>query len=440
MIALWGAAEECGRAKLDGVWLRTRTLSQVAADEPDVAASEPDAAVSPVSAHLRGPSRVLRLWQLGTQPLVLGCLGIYLISRAVGFIAILTSTWLAPNLHVGTAYTAWDAAWYLRIAEHGYPTDISPEFGVGNRWPFFPGFPLVIRLLHEVTTLSYPHAAILAAWLLGGSAAVAVGLYVRDVFGDATALKAVALFVFFPASYILNVAYAEGLLFTAIAACLLYIRRERWVGVIVWANIACLSKESGVALVVAIAAEALFRGGRAPIERLRLLMVAAASSITFVGFCVYGWVRTGYPLAFVSAEKNWNSRFVWFRTPLQVVWKLLTSRTAWHEADLVVAGCGVFFLVAGVVYLVRLHRQGEGVAPAWWGYTAMGVLIAFSPYWSTSILRYSMVALVVLAPAFARVARQRLFECTLGAFGVLQGAIAIVIFVGLVNGHALLAP
>ena len=260
-------------------------------------------------------------------------------------------------------------------------------------------------------------------------------LFVRDVLGEETALKAVALVVFFPAACI---AYVEGLLLAAAAACLLCVRRERWLMAILFANVACLSKESGVALVVAIAAEAL-RPGRTTPARIGIVVAAAASSLTFIGFGVYWWARTGHPLAFVSAEHDWNGKFVWFETPFKVVWSLLTSRDAWYQVSRVVAARGFVVVVVGFVYLVRLHRHGRGVSPAWWAYAMVGALIAFSPFWPTSILRYTMVALPVFAAAYAHLARPRL-ELSVGVFGVIQGLIAIVDFVGVVDGHGLLAP
>ena len=51
-----------------------------------------------------------------------------------------------------------------------------------------------------------------------------------------------------------------------------------------------------------------------------------------------------------------------------------------------------------------------------------------------------MVALPVFAAAYAHLARPRLFEIAVGVFGVIQGLIAIVVHVGLVDGHGLLAP
>ena len=231
----------------------------------------------------------------------------------------------------------------------------------------------------------------------------------------------------------------RALFLAAAAACLLCVRRERWLLAILCANVACLSKESGLALVVAIAAEAL-RPGRTARARIGIVAAAGASSLTFIGFCVYGWARTGHALAFVSAERDWYGKFVWFETPFKTVWSLLTSRDAWYQASYVVAACGFVVVVVGFVYLVRLHRHGRGVSPAWWAYAIVGALIAFSPFWPTSILRYTMVALPVFAAAYAHLARPRLFEITVGVFGMIQGVIAIVVFVGLVDGHGLLAP
>jgi hypothetical protein len=414
---------------------------------PDGDGAAPSTADGPAPATADGPAgpavprregRAAHLARPGARYVVLGSLILYLGSRAAGYLAVLTSTWLAPTLRVSKAYTAWDSGWYIRIAQHGYPNTLASE-AHGNRWAFFPGFPAVIRGTKEITGLSYTDAAILAAWILGGLAAVAIGLLVRDVFGDQTALKAVALVMFFPSAFILNVAYAEGLLLTAIALCLLCIHRERWVLAVLLAIVAGLTKESGVVLVVAIAAESL-RPGRTVKARIGILVAAAASSLGFIAFVAYGWARTGHVLAFVSAQKAWNGHFVWFETPFKTVWDLLTTRSAWHQAPYVAAGFAFVAVVVGFVYLIRLQLRGGGVSPAWWGYAIAGTLVTFSPYWQTSILRYALVPLPVFAAAYAKLARPRLLELTVGVFGVFQGAIAIVVFVGLVNGHPLLAP
>jgi hypothetical protein len=368
---------------------------------------------------------------------VLGSLGLYLGSRIVGYLAILASTWLEPTLRVKQAYTAWDGGWYLRIAEHGYPASLAVE-DHGNRWAFFPGFPFVIRVTKQVTHLSYVDAAILAAWILGALAAVAIGLLVRDVLGNETALKTVALVVFAPAAFVLNMAYTEGLFLAATAACLLCIHRERWLLAALFANVACLTREAGVALVLAIAVGAI-RPGRSGRSRAQILIATVASGLGFVAWCLYGAVRTGHLLAFLSAEKWWGgNRFVWFETPFKATWHVLTERAAWHMPTYVTAAAGVFLVAIGFVYLIRLQLR-VGVSPAWWAYSIGATLIAFSPFWPTPILRYTL-ALVPLFAAFAHLARPRLLDFAVGAFGLFQGVFAVVVFVSLLNGHPASAP
>jgi hypothetical protein len=352
-------------------------------------------------------------------------------------LAVLASTWLEPGLRVKQAYSAWDGGWYLRIVEHWYPATVASE-GAGNRWAFFPGFPVVIRGTRAVTQLSSSDAAMLAAWILGGVAAVAIGLLVRDVLGGETALKAVALVVFFPASFVLNMVYPEGLFLAAVAACLLCIHRQRWVLAVLFANVACITREAGVVVVLAIAAETL-RPGRTARSRYGILIAAAASSLSFVGWCLYGLQRTGHLLAFVTAEKAWGGKgFVWFQTPFKSTWHVLTGRAAWHTATEVTATAGLVFVVVGFVYLIRLHRQ-TGVSLAWWSYSIGATLVAFSPFWPTGILRYTLF-IVPLFAVLAHLARPRLVDFTVGAFGLFQGALAVVVFVSWVNGHAVAAP
>jgi hypothetical protein len=373
-------------------------------------------------------------------------LALYLGSRAAGYIAILAATWLEPSLRVKQAYTAWDGGWYLLIAKHWYPGTVANAKGVGNQWAFFPGFPLVVRVTKYATHLSYADAAILVAWIFGGLAAVAIGMLVRDVLGNGTALKTVAVVMFYPAAFVLNFAYPEGMFLAAAATCLLFIYRERWILAAVLANVACLTKEPGVVLAIAIAAEAL-RPGRTARSRLLILGSAAASCLAFVGWCLYGLSRTGHLLAFVDAENDWGGRgFVWFETPFKSVWHLLTTRAAWHMtgppwtngAPTVAAATGLVVAAVGFVFLILLHRR-SGVSPAWWAYSIGATLVAFSPFWPMGVLRYTMCLLPLFA-AFAHLARPRLLDFTIGAFALFQGALAVVVLVSLVRGPAAAWP
>jgi 4-amino-4-deoxy-L-arabinose transferase-like glycosyltransferase len=363
---------------------------------------------------------------------------LFLIARAAGHLAVLASTWLEPGLKVSKAYSAWDGYWYLRIAQHGYPPNIASEKG-GNEWAFFPGLPAAMRVTNRVTGLSYLHSGILLGWVFGAASAVAVGLMVREVLGRDTALRTVALLVFFPSAFVLGMIYTEGLFIAAAATCLLCIRRRWWISAAILADVACLTRNMGVVLVAAIAVEGLL-WCRTTTQRLKMLGVIALASVGFIGWCSYAAARTGHPFAFVDAEKDWGgARFIWFQTPFKSLYHLATSRAAWHSATVVTSGLALLLVAVGFVYLIRLDRVGPRVPISWWVYSVGGALFAFSPFWANAVMRYTMVLIPLLA-AFAHLARTRLAEVTIGAFALFQGAFAVVVLVSLVNGHAVTAP
>ena len=132
-------------------------------------------------------------------------------SSAVGIVMAV----IYPKLRVGQVFgSVWDGRWYLTIAQHGYPHHLVNE-GDGSRWAFFPAFPGAVRALAEVTRLSLPDAAVVAAFVFGLTSALAIWLAVREVFGARLADRAVLLYVFCPTAYVLSLAYTEGLFLTA---------------------------------------------------------------------------------------------------------------------------------------------------------------------------------------------------------------------------------
>ena len=89
--------------------------------------------------------------------------------------------------------------------------------------------------LAELTRLSLPDAAVVAAFIFGLTSALAIWLAVREVFGSRLADRAVLLYVFCPVAYVLSLAYTEGLFLTAAAGCLFALSRRYWVSAALFA-------------------------------------------------------------------------------------------------------------------------------------------------------------------------------------------------------------
>ena len=241
------------------------------------------------------------------------------------------------------------AGWYLRIAADGYPDNVLPEPGqIGNRWAFYPGQPGLTRAVAEVSGFSLEISAILVATLAGLLAAVSIWILVEEHLGRDAALTATALVCFFPSAYVLSMGYSESLFLLGAAVCLRTIGRRQWVATGLTASATCLVRATGVALVAAIVVAAglvMYR------ERLwRPLVGVVLAPLGLIGWAVVQWASVGTPTAYFDAQRLWWQGFVWFRSPFESLWHVLTDRATWSDApDVMAAGALVFVAVSAVL-------------------------------------------------------------------------------------------
>lgn len=124
----------------------------------------------------------------------------------------------------------WDAYYYQTIATSGYPTTLPIDAHgavLPNSWAFFPAFPLVAGALARTLHLNFVTAAVVLNLAAGAVAAVAIAMLAQRVASRATALRAVAILSCLPASFVLQVPYAEAAYLALATACLVAITERR---------------------------------------------------------------------------------------------------------------------------------------------------------------------------------------------------------------------
>ena len=140
--------------------------------------------------------------------------------------------WTGPDPDYFSMTVLWDGFWYRQVAEVGYPSALPVDALTGavqeNAWAFYPGFPMMSRVLMNVTGLGFPVVGSTLALLLGFGAAVVMGLLLRDRVGPGVALAAVAVFAACPVSPSLQIAYTESLAILLLCGFLWAISKERW--------------------------------------------------------------------------------------------------------------------------------------------------------------------------------------------------------------------
>lgn len=365
----------------------------------------------------------------------------FLVARLSVVVVAKASTWLLPELKVSQLLAGWDGAWYLQIAANGYPDVVAQGQGpLGNEWAFFPGYPLLIRGCVEVTGLSYVACGILVSILAGAVFAAALFVLIVGRLGFDNARSATTLLSFFPAAYVLGMAYTESLFLALAALCLVAIDRRYWIAAGLLACIVGAVRPSGVALVLVVGF-CLLREIAARRATWRTFAGALLAPLGIGTWMVVQWAEVGSPTAFLRAQEAWFNRFVWFTTPFKSFWLVLTDRETLAEPSHLMAAGALVLVAVSTGLAIAFAVRNRGVVPVeWWVYSAVTVVFAASPYWPTSVLRYTMAAFPLLAVAMAMVPRPARAPL-LCVSAVAMATLAFVAFGGIADWqHAPMAP
>lgn len=227
----------------------------------------------------------------------------------------------------------WDGGHYLGIAESGY----SEKF----QYAFFPLYPLVIRVLNQVTQ-NYLVAAILVSV---GSTFLGLHLLYKLVavdFDKKIAEKAVIALLFFPASFFLLTAYSEGLFFFLAVATFYLLRQNKLFWATIAAALASATRLVGLAVVAGLLIEVITIRG---FNRKNWYLVLAP--LGFIIYCIFLYKQTGDPFYFITAENYWQRTLA---TPGVSFWETLKNISG-REIDLAFAIFGVGFAIRSFRFL-----------------------------------------------------------------------------------------
>jgi len=210
---------------------------------------------------------------------------------------------------------SWDAQWYQRIAEDGYPTEL-PVGEDGrvqqNPWAFYPLFPFVSRAMMTVTGLPFSTVAPLLALLAGTVAAVLMVKLFHQVVPLGPAVGAMAVWASLPASPALQLAYTESFSMVLLTAYLLLLTRRRWWWAAGCALVLGVTRPIALPLVlVALVALGMRWHSRtsSPLplrERVAMVGTLAATGISGLVWVAISWWRTGSRSAYPDTMTAWR--------------------------------------------------------------------------------------------------------------------------------------
>lgn len=191
----------------------------------------------------------------------------------------------------------WDGGHYVTIAEKGYEP---------VQYAFFPLFPLLIRISHELTCLSYPAAGVLVSRL-----SLVIGLIffyklAKFDFGEAVARRAIFYLLAFPTAFFLLAVYTEPLFLLLSVGAFCFARQKNWLFCGIFGFFASLTRATGILLFPALIWEVCHLGGlsfRRPEKKEILFLLLCPLGL--LAYMIYQKVTIGSFFQFVEAQKVW---------------------------------------------------------------------------------------------------------------------------------------
>lgn len=230
-----------------------------------------------------------------------------------------------PDHPLLDTFARWDTGWYFHIAELGYFYD-GP--GVQSAVAFFPGYPLLVRLVGFVTG-DLIIAGVLVTLVAGALATAAFAVWSRAAVGDAHWRLAVVLLLTTPFAYFLfGAVYSDALFLASALAAFLALERDHPLLAASAGIVATASRPVGLALVAGLLVRSLELDGVLPGSSPRLMgrpspsprsvalipgriewralrvrtLIVGLSVLGLVGYCLLLWWRFGEPFAFAKVE------------------------------------------------------------------------------------------------------------------------------------------
>jgi hypothetical protein len=251
----------------------------------------------------------------------------FVISRitalGAGYVAVVTigfsveRPWRALNGVFLDLFARWDAGWYHKIADAGYPTEFYPDRM--SEIAFFPGLPLLMRIIGTVLDVNLWVAGILVVttgFLCGLMYFYRLAL---EDLPDDQARASLMFLAFYPFAFCYSAILTEGVFLLAAVAGFYHFRRHELWRASLFGLLAGLLRPNGCLLSIPLALVALLPFARsrgwlpgqpeAPSGWKPLivqLIVAGMPGVGMLAYAAYVSTLTGNPFAWVEAQQAWG--------------------------------------------------------------------------------------------------------------------------------------
>ena len=206
-----------------------------------------------------------------------------------------------------TTWNNWDAADYLRIAQHGYEQRVDLAF--------FPLFPLLVSAIsHVLGSWSYLLVGTLISNVALLGALFLLYQLAKDAFDETVAQRSLLYLCIFPTAFFFFAAYNESLYLLFTLGTFLALQRRRWWLAGLFGLLATSTRSIGILLVIPYLyelwseRERIFASWRTTLATVLPIILIPLGMVLYGLYC---WITVGDFLAFVHVQEHSGRYLAW---------------------------------------------------------------------------------------------------------------------------------
>lgn len=284
--------------------------------------------------------------------------------------------------------TNWDGQWYESIAVNGYQVASGESRAAMDSlwaWSFPPLYPMLVKLVMTITTLSFAHAASFVSLACGGAAMVMLHRHLERSGGRRLARVGVLMLCCFTSAPLFQFAYTESLslLLLMIFFWALSSRRYVWAAIAVVALSFTRLITPPLAIVIAAHAWQRYRHEGRVFTRQRASLVVLGSTAMYAVVGAFAWLAIA-------------SMFVGTESGLARTRSQRSLHLGWFGDALEYSGVVLLVLVILILAILLLVALSRRSAP--WGLELRAWSFAYPLFLSVAttmhpgILRYLLLS------------------------------------------------
>lgn len=207
-----------------------------------------------------------------------------------------------PDNHYLDSFFRFDSSWYNDIIQTGYSYNPEKQSNVA----FFPLYPILVKAIASLTSLSVPISGLLLSNLCLILALFFVYKISNIYLNKRGCEKVLILMLVFPTSFFYSCFYTESLYLLTTAACFYFFLNKKYFWSGFFGFFASLTRVTGVIIFLAFAIELLWKylkKKELPKRESLFLLLIPCGLIAYMVFLAW---KFNEPLAFVKTQVLWS--------------------------------------------------------------------------------------------------------------------------------------